>query len=51
MRKYVLKTKCGEAINSVVTEGISNAIEMLAEKKKLSMEALVEIYNVEEVIK
>jgi hypothetical protein len=46
--KYVLKTKCGEVISSVITEeGVTDATKMLADKKKISVKALLDIYVVD----
>jgi len=48
MRTYVLKTKGGEVINKVNAKSIDEAVEVLAEIKKLTIDSLVNIYDVEQ---
>jgi len=49
MKKYVLKTRGGEVINKVEAKNIDDAVELLAAIKKLTIDSLVEIYDVEVV--
>ena len=46
MKKYHLVLKDGEVINTITTEDLSAAILFFSQKKNLSPEQLLEIYNV-----
>lgn len=47
MKTYELKTKGGEVINKVNAKSIEEAVEILAGIKKLTIDSLVGIYDVE----
>ena len=47
MGKYILKNIGGEVINKVEAKTIDEAVELLAAIKKLTIDSLVEIYDVE----
>jgi len=50
MKKYVLQVSDGEVINSVLTYSIEDAIEIFAITKNLSIEQLLKIFTVGEVL-
>ena len=50
MKKYVLQVSDGEVINSVLTYSIEDAIEIFAITKNLSIEQLLNIFTVGEVL-
>ena len=47
MKRYALKTKKGEVINTVIANDLEEAVELFAEIKKLSTEDLLNIYSVD----
>lgn len=51
MKRYVLKTKTGEVINTINAVDKDQAIDLFAEIKKLSKEDLLEIYLVDVLIR
>lgn len=49
MKGFVLKTKDGEVINKVISTNLETAKIFFALGKKLTVEALSDIYQVEEI--
>jgi hypothetical protein len=49
MKKYVLRTKQDEIINTIFVNNIIQAIECFSEYKRLPKEILLEIFKVEEI--
>jgi hypothetical protein len=47
MKRYALKTKTGETINTIKAVDAEHATELFAEIKKLSKEDLLDIYLVD----
>jgi hypothetical protein len=47
MKKFALKTKDGEIINTISAKTLDEAAELFAKIKILTTEALLEIYNVD----
>lgn len=47
MKRYALKTKTGEIINTISANDLEQAIELFAEIKKLPKEDLLNIYLVD----
>jgi hypothetical protein len=47
MKKFALKTKDGETINTVSAKTLIEAAELFAKIKNLKTEALLEIYDVD----
>ena len=48
MKKYELKSKCGEVINKTNTNSNNEAVEVFAKIKKLTIDSLLEIFVVAE---
>jgi hypothetical protein len=48
MKKFELKSKCGEVINKTNATSVSEAIEVFAKIKKLTIHSLLEIFLVVE---
>jgi len=48
--KFVLKNRMDETISSITAYDLTEAINIFAEKKKLSIHQLLEIFIVEEAI-
>jgi hypothetical protein len=47
MKRYALKTKKGEVINTVIASDLEEAVELFAEIKKLPIQELLNIYLVD----
>ncbi len=47
MKRYALKTKTGEVINTITASDLEQAVELFAEIKKISGEDLLNIYLVD----
>lgn len=47
MKRYALKTKTGEVINTINAVNKNQAVDLFAEIKKLSKEHLLDIYLVD----
>jgi hypothetical protein len=51
MKRYALKTKTGETINTVNAIDLDSAAELFSEIKKISKKDLLDIYLVEIFVK
>jgi hypothetical protein len=51
MKRYALKTKTGEVINSIIAVNKDHAVELFAEIKKISREDILNIYLVEHLFR
>jgi hypothetical protein len=47
MKRYALKIKTGEVINTVIASDLEEAVELFAEIKKLPIQELLNIYLVD----
>ena len=47
MKRFALKTKDGETINTIPAKTLNDASELFAKIKRLTTEALLEIYDVD----
>ncbi len=47
MKKFSLKTKSGEVINTIKAENLESAIDLFSKIKQLSVSDLLKIYLVE----
>lgn len=47
MKRFALKTKCGEIINTIPAKSLIEATELFAKIKSLKIETLLEIYIVD----
>lgn len=47
MKRYALKTKTGEVINTISASDLEHAVELFAEIKRLTREDLLNIYLVD----
>ncbi len=46
MRNYELKSKCGEVINKTNANSVSEAVEVFAKIKNLTIDSLLNIFDV-----